>query len=217
MPLNTKPKCADITRIVATVLLALTAYLLTVRRNSRGRILIPNNKTSEVVGVMVINKGVEEDKTQIMVAILLVEAATGNLQLLHMEITVSLILWKLMQMHRILTQAYSLVTFLTNKFNNLRAIKRHQTLTRIKEEEVWATNQEAEATIMEDLKLPELKINITKITTTWVECMASKIMVNNVDTLHSPKPTTKLRCVNTLCKDSVPTKASAALLTDKLN
>ena len=122
-----------------------------------------------------------------------------------------------MQVHQILTQTYSLVTFLTNKFNNLRAIKRHQTLTRIKEEEVWATNQEAEATIMEDLKLPGLKINITKITTTWVECMASKIMVNNVDTLHSPKPTTKLRCVNTLCKDSVPTKASAASLTDKLN
>jgi len=123
-----------------------------------------------------------------------------------------------MQMHRILTQAYSLVTFLTNKFNNLRAIKRHQTLTRIKEEEVWATNQEAEATITEDLKLPGLKINITKITTTWVvECMANQIMVNNVDTLRSLKPTTKLRCVNTLCKDSVPTKASAALLTDKLN
>ena len=92
MPLNTKPRCADITRIVAIVLLALTAYLLTVRRSSRGRILIPNNKTSEVVGVMVINKGVEGDKTQIMVAILLVEAATPNHQLLHMEITVSLIL-----------------------------------------------------------------------------------------------------------------------------
>jgi len=122
-----------------------------------------------------------------------------------------------MQMHQILTQTYSLVTFLTNKFNSLKAIKCNLTLTKIKEEEVWVTNQEAEATITEDLKLPGLKINITKITTTWVECMASKIMVNNVDTLHSPKPTTKLRCVNTLCKDSVPTKASAALLTDKLN
>lgn len=120
-----------------------------------------------------------------------------------------------MQVHQILTQTYSLVTFLTNKFNSLKAIK--LTLTKIKEEEAWVTNQEAEATITEDLKLPGLKINITKITTTWVECMANKIMVNNVDTLRSLKPTTKLRCVNTLCKDSVPTKASAVSLTDKLN
>ena len=123
-----------------------------------------------------------------------------------------------MQVHQILTQTYSLVTFLTNKFNSLKAIKCSLTLTKIKEEEVWVTNQEAEATITEDLKLPGLKINITKITTTWVvECMANKIMVNNVDTLRSLKPTTKLRCVNTLCKDSVLTRASVASLTDKLN